>query len=161
MRSYSPREYLNEVITLVARETCGLSHAECRELGLQVETMYNIASAQTLVKFGWLQGHDKMRQLTFSLDETLEGTTRMVDVVKHQTMLAMEQANLRGELQHHRLEKRMPKRIRSIVVGPAVCEGKPIPAGSMCITFNSGTTIVCTELETLADEFVAKCLMLA
>lgn len=156
----APEDFISSILREVVKRDSGLTPDEMQELAIRCDTAYDISSMRTRFRIRWLNGHENMRQLDFFMDEDMQGITKNTEMVAKFAAMAMEQANLRGELQFHRLEQRMPKRIKEVRVGPTVHEGEQIPAGKMCIIFKSGVTITCTELETMAPEFIAKCLML-
>jgi hypothetical protein len=157
-----PRQFTADFIQMVVNECSGLTPSELSELQVRcfVEPDISLMRVRFRVRIRWLNGHD-MRQLDFYMNEDLPSVMSNTEMVRAFATKAVAQANLRGELQFHRLEQRLPRRIKEVFVGPITFREQPIPAGSMIIIFNSGATLVCTELETMSDEFIAKCLMVA
>lgn len=166
-RKLSPSEFVEKWGLEIAKHRSGLTDAELHEIGLRLAAEYSAMRAQYIIRIQWKNGNDNMRQMDLAFEDVgrhtmLNETEAIANRIQH----ALEYANMRGELQFHRLAKRIPGKIKQVLCGPKEI-GKPgdpdnLAAGEMLIIFASGAELRCTELEATNEEtFVAKCLMLA
>lgn len=155
------QEFVTRIVREVVHAKSGLTPDEIRELGIAVESKYSIERAASIFRIRWSHGDDAYRQLDFFMDDTdMVQAANATDIAAAFASRATESANLRAELQFHRLARRLPKRIKEVRIGPSTFVDHHAPAGHMLVIFNSGAVVVCSELEATTDEFIAKCLML-
>lgn len=158
-----PSKYLERFVGDVARAKSGLSEAELREMDMRAFVEYSIMDFTLRMAVRWNSGDGDYRQLLAHVkDVDMKSALNATDEIRRTVEKQIEAADMRGELHMHRLSKKLPKKIQSIICSPAVWDAKepPLEPGEMLVIFRSGAKLRCTELETQSDAFIAKCLML-
>lgn len=158
-----PSQYLERFVGEVARKKSGLSEDELHELQMRAYVEYSIMDMTLRMAIRWNSGFEDYRQvLTHVKDLDMKSALNATDEIRRSVEKQIEAADMRGELHMHRLSKKLPKKIQSIICSPAVWDAKepPLEPGEMLVIFRSGAKLRCTELETQSDAFIAKCLML-